>query len=165
MHQSFYGGHSSILGTYIRLKRVFYWPKMKADIIKWVQSCEICARAKPDHGPYPGLLQPLPIPSRAWSHISMDFVEGLPKSWGKNVILVVVDRFTKYAHFIAFSHPFTAQIVAKSFLDVIYKLHGLPISILTDRDKIFTSSFWKELFRLMGTRLNMSSAYHPQSDG
>lgn len=165
MHSSPYGGHSGILGTYMRLKRIFFWPNMKADVVQWVKKCDVCARCKPDNGAYPGLLQPLPVPSQAWSHISMDFIEGLPKSWGKNVILVVVDRLTKYAHFIALSHPYTAHTVAKAFLDVIYKLHGTPISIVTDRDKVFTSIFWKELFALMGTQLAMSTAYHPQTDG
>lgn len=149
----------------MRIKAIFYWSKMKFDVISLVQQCQVYARCKSDLGPYPGLLQPLPIPNQARSHISMDFIEGLSRSWGKNVTLVVVDRFTKYSHFIALSHPFTAQVVAKAFLDVIYKLHGLPICIVTDRDNIFTSTFWKELFSLMGTQLAMSSAYHPQSDG
>lgn len=130
-----------------------------------VKNCEVCHKNKNDSGPSPGLLQPLPIPDQAWTHINMDFIEGLPMSGGKNVILVVVDRFTKYGHFLALSHPFTAQMVAKSFLDHIYKLHGLPVSILTDRDKVFTSHFWKELFKILGVTLNLTSAYHPQSDG
>lgn len=95
----------------------------------------------------------------------MDFVEGLPVSMGKTIILVVVDRLTKYGHFLALSHPYTAQGTAKLFLDNIYKLHGLPVSILTDRDKNFTSSFWRELFKALGVNLNLTSAYHPQSDG
>lgn len=95
----------------------------------------------------------------------MDFIKGLPKSQGKIAILVVINCFTKYGHFIGLSHPFIAQSIAKIYLDHIYKLHGLPVSMVTDRDKIFTSSFWRELFKLMGTSLDFTSAYHPQSDG
>lgn len=149
----------------MRISRLFFWPKLKQDVITWVQGCDVCCRSNAAGGLYPGLLQPLPIPDQAWTHISMDFIEGLPKSQGKNVILVVVDRFTKYGHFIPLSHPFTAQSVAKAFLDQVYKLHGQPLSIVTDRDKVFTSNFWKELFKMMGTSLDMTSAYHPQSDG
>lgn len=95
----------------------------------------------------------------------MDFVEGLPKSNNKNVILVVVDRLTKYAHFISLTHPYTAQDVATLYLDQVFKLHGLPKVILTDRDPIFTSTVWQNLFKSMGVELHLTSAYHPQTDG
>jgi len=95
----------------------------------------------------------------------MDFIDGLPKSHGKGVILVVVDRFSKYAHFVALSHPYTAEIVAQNYLDNIYTLHGLPRSIVSDRAIIFLNSFWKSLFSALGVDLRLSSSYHPQTDG
>ena len=95
----------------------------------------------------------------------MDFIEGLPLSNGSNTILVVVDHFTKYGHFLPLKHPFTAQTVAKVVLDSVVKLHGLPKTIVSDRDKIFTSAFWRALFSLVDTKLQLSSAYHPQTDG
>ncbi|KAL0331636.1 UNVERIFIED_CONTAM: Transposon Ty3-G Gag-Pol polyprotein [Sesamum angustifolium] len=165
LHDSSIGDHSGINGTYQRVRSMFFWGKLKEDVVQWIQSCDVCQKAKAERVPYPGLLQPLPIPHQAWSSVSMDFVEGLPKSEGRNCIMVVVDRFTKYSHFLALTHPFSAELVARFFMDNVYKLHGLPTNIVTDRDKIFTSSFWKELFKLLGTNLNLSIAYHPQSDG
>jgi len=95
----------------------------------------------------------------------MDFIERLPKSEGKDVVLVVVDRLTKFSHFISLTHPFSAQKEARKFMDSIVKLHGVPKSIISDRDKIFTSMFWQELFKSMEVGLHMSKAYHPQMDG
>jgi transposase InsO family protein len=113
----------------------------------------------------PGLLQPLPIPAQAWDIISLDFIEGLPKSGRFDTILVIIDKFTKYGHFIPLSHPYIAMSVAQVCVDQIYKLHGLPKIIISDRDKVFTSIFWQQLFKLTDTTLNMSSSYHPQTDG
>lgn len=110
-------------------------------------------------------MQPLSVPTKIWADISMDFVEALPKVSGKTVILVVVDRFSKYAHFIALSHPYTAVSVAQAFFRDIVRLHGIPETIVSDRDKVFRSIFWRELFRLMGTNLCFTTAYRPQSDG
>ncbi|XP_017644158.1 uncharacterized protein LOC108484769 [Gossypium arboreum] len=109
--------------------------------------------------------QPLPVPDRTWSIVSLDFIEGLPNSDRKNSILVVMDHLTKYSHFLDLSHSYTAKDVAQEYLNHVYKLHGMPNSILSVRDKIFVSSFWQELFRRDGTKLLLSTAYHPQTDG
>lgn len=145
MHDSALGGHSGITATYQRIKRSIYWAKLKEDVHRFIRTCDNCQLNKSENWPTPGLLQPLPIPNEAWSSVGMDFLTGLPKSEGKEVIMLVVDRLTKYAHFIALSHPDKAIDVAQAFLDHIYKHHGLPLNIVTDRDPIFTSRFWKEL--------------------
>ncbi|XP_020092846.1 uncharacterized protein LOC109713256 [Ananas comosus] len=165
MHNSALGGHSGIQNTYRRIKQHFYWPGLKKEVEEWVKGCATCAQNKVDGTPHAGLLQPLPIPHQVWEEVSMDFIEALPKSEGKDAIMVVVDRLTKYAHFVSLKHPFSAPVVARTFMDTIYKLHGCPKRIVSDRDKIFTSQFWKELFQSMGTKLQMSSAYHPETDG
>ncbi|KAI9161439.1 hypothetical protein LWI28_017483 [Acer negundo] len=112
-----------------------------------------------------GLLQPLLIPEKIWEDLTMDFVEGLPSSGGYESILVVVDRLSKSAHFIPLRHLFTASSVAKAFVDNVVKLHRIPRSIVTDRGKLFMSSFWQELFTLQGSKLKAGSSYHPQTDG
>lgn len=110
-------------------------------------------------------MQPLPIPAHVWKDISLDFVTGLPASGGYSVLLVVVDRFSKYVHLGALPSHYTAYKVAELFVNMVCKLHGLPKSIVSDRDPIFISKFWSDLFKFSGTLLRMSSAYHPQTDG
>lgn len=165
LHSSPLGGHSGISATLKRVQALFAWPGLHKDVKQFMASCLTCQQAKPERVKYPGLLQPLSVPSSAWQVISMDFVEELPVSHGQNCILVVVDLFSKYSHFIGLKHPFTALSVAKLFMLHVYKLHGLPTAIISDRDRIFTSQLWQELFRLAGVELCISSAYHPQSDG
>ncbi|GAA0164062.1 hypothetical protein LIER_39712 [Lithospermum erythrorhizon] len=101
----------------------------------------------------------------SWTQINMDFIEGLPPSNKKHAILVVVDRFTKYSHFMALSHPFTTLTVAQLFLDHVYRLHGMPTHIISDRDRVFLSAIWQELFTKLRTKLHCSTSYHHQSDG
>jgi hypothetical protein len=163
-HCSAVGGHSGVHVTYQKMKHMFVWKGMRSFIDQFIQGCQICQQVKPDRTKSPGLLQPLPVPVGAWQLVTMDFIEGLPTSGAANCIMVVVDKFTKYAHFLPFKHPYTAAVVANVFLDNVYKLHGMPSAIVSDRDKVFTSKLWKELFELAKVKLCMSSAYHPQSD-
>lgn len=159
------GGHSGRDLTLKRLKALFTWKGLNKDVRRYVRKCKICQAAKSETVAKPGMLQPLPVPSEVWTDVSMDFITGLPTSMGKNVIMVVVDRFSKGAHFIPLSHPFTAVSVAQAYLDGVFKLHGWPKSIVSDRDAVFLSSFWQGLFSLHGTDLLLSSAYHLETDG
>jgi len=138
---------------------------MTKSVQQYIRQCLICQSCKSDNSPYSGLLQPLQILKEVWVDVCMDFIEGLPKSFGKDVILVVVDRFSKYAHFAALSHPFTAADVAQVYLNNVFTLHGWLESIVRDRDKVFSSEFWQALFSVQGTNLLMSTSYHPQTDG
>lgn len=164
-HSSPIGGHSGMQASYQRVKKLFHWTGIKQAVANFVQQCQTCQQAKHEHCKYPGLLSPLKVPEGAWEEVSLDFIEGLPKSNGFTVILVVVDRYTKYSHFIPVKHPYTAATIAELFLNNIVKLHSMPVTITSDRDPVFTSKFWTELFKLWGTKLQMSTAYHPQTDG
>lgn len=132
---------------------------------QYVQKCDVCQRIKTETAAPAGLLQPLLVPSQVWDDITLDFIEGLPPSHGHDMILLGVNRLSKYAHFITLTHPFSAKTVAEKFVDGVIKLYGMPCSIVSDRDPIFVSNFWKEFFKLSGSKLTLSSAYHPQTDG
>lgn len=151
--------------TLHRLHLNFQWTSMAEDVWTFIRKCSVCQQVKHiTHRPA-GLLQPIPIPNGVWEDLSMDFITHLQGSHGFTVILVVVDRFSKGVHLGALPTQFMAFKVATLFIDIVCKLHGFPHSIISDRDLIFISSFWQELFRLNGTMLRMSTAYHPQSDG
>jgi len=159
------GGHSGVAVIIKRIATLFWWKTLRRDVRNYVRICSVCQRYKADLSSPKGLLQPLPIPGAVWVDVSLDFIKGLPKSRGKDTILVVVDRLSKYAHFLAVSHPFTAAVVAQLYFDHIFKLHGIPRTIVSDRDKVFLSQFWQEFFKLQQVSLHMATTYHPQGDG
>lgn len=163
LHDSTVGGHSGIQAALKRVHSMFFWAGMKQYIIEYIKNCTVCQKCKYDHNASPSLLHPLHVPQGVWDDITMDFIEGLPKSGGKEVIMVVINCLSKYAHLISLSHPFTVVQVAQAFLDHVYKLHGFLKTIISNRDKIFISSFWKRFMR--GVTHLLSIAYHPQTDG
>jgi len=134
-------GHEGIQKTLHRLRSDFHIPGDRRLVMDFIRNCEVCQRNKTEHLRPGGLLQPLDIPSVVWADIAIDFIEALPRVNGKTVILTVVDRFSKFAHFIPLSHPYTAASVARVFFQEIVRLHGLPSSIVSDRDPVFTSAF------------------------
>ena len=164
-HDTKTGGHSGYYRTYRRLAANLYWVGMTFTVQKYVQDCTICQQSKHSTLAPGGLLQPLAIPDFLWEQVSMDFISGLLRSKGYDTIFVVVDRLSKYSHLLLLKHPYTARNVAEIFVKDIVRFHGFPKSILSDRDPIFMSKFWKELFCMQGTELHMSSSYHPESDG
>jgi hypothetical protein len=164
-HTSPNGGHAGIARTMARISTQFFWPHMRHTISQYVKQCSVCQQAKHTTTLPLGLLSPLPIPKQVWEDIAMDFITGLPNSAGYTVILVVIDRLIKFAHLFALKKDFDSKKVAEIMMQHIVKLYGMPKSIVSDRDKVFTSKFWQHLFKMQGTTLAMSSAYHPQSDG
>ena len=165
-HDLAIAGHPGYIKTYSKIARTYYWPNMARDIRKHVQECDACQRTKASNQPPAGQLRPLPIPTRPWGSIGMDFLGPLPKSAsGKDMILVVIDRLTKMARFIATDSMVTSKGTAELFLREVFRHHGLPSNIVSDRDPRFTAKFWKTLQEALGVDLLMSTAEHPQTDG
>nr|GFB35047.1 putative reverse transcriptase domain, ribonuclease H-like domain, aspartic peptidase domain protein [Tanacetum cinerariifolium] len=156
----------SWLPCYGILRMLYWWPNMKADIATYVSKCLTCAKVKAEHQRPSGLLVQPKIPEWKWDNITMDFITKLPKSsQGYDTIWVIVDRLTKSAIFTPIRETDPMDKLARIYLKVVVTRHGIPISIISDRASRFTSNFWRSLQNALGTRLDMSTAYHPETDG
>uniref|UniRef100_A0A8C7TWP6 Gypsy retrotransposon integrase-like protein 1 n=1 Tax=Oncorhynchus mykiss TaxID=8022 RepID=A0A8C7TWP6_ONCMY len=164
-HSAKLAGHPGVRGTLASIRQRFWWPTREHDTRRFVAACSVCAQTKSGNSPPAGRLRPLPIPSRPWSHIALDFVTGLPSSAGKTVILTVVDRFSKAAHFIPLAKLPSAKETAQIIIENVFRIHGLPSDVVSDRGPQFTSQFWREFCRLIGASVSLSSGFHPQSNG
>ena len=164
-HNSPAAGHPGRAKTYQLLGRKYFWPHMHEDVARYVKNCHICQRSRtPRHAPY-GTLKSLSIPQQPWKELSMDFVTGLPWSQGYDAILVVVDRLTKMRHLIPCRTSTSAEDLANLFLENVWRLHGLPDGIVSDRGPQFASIFWRSLCKRLQIQPRLSTAFHPQSDG
>jgi hypothetical protein len=165
-HDSCIAGHLGFDKTYDNLRRIVYWPKIAKETRSYIQTCELCQRNKHSLQRPAGLLQPLPIPEQRWDTVTMDFIVGLPVTLlHHDSITVFVDKLSKQVHFVPSKSTNTAKDFAQLFFNNVFRLHGMPRTIVSDRDSKFTSRFWQELTRLMDTKLAMSTAFHPQTDG
>ena len=165
-HSSAYAMHPGSTKMYRTLKEYYWWSGMKREVAEYVSKCLICQQVKAERQNPSGLLQPLPIPEWKWEHIKMDFVFKLPPTAQRHDdIWIVVDRLTKSTHFLPISEKFSPQKLAELFMSHIVSLHGVLVSIVSDRDPRFTSRFWKRLMKELGIKLNLSTAFHPQTDG
>jgi hypothetical protein len=159
-------GHLGFSKIYPRIARLFFWPKMGMDLEKLIKSCDSCQRNKAVNQAPVGVTQPIPTPDKAWEVVTMDFITGLPRTRrGHDAIAVFVDKLTKRAHFAATRKALTAEEFAVLFIDTVFKQHGMPRVFISDRDRLFTSTFWRCFTKAVGTTLAMSSSYHPQTDG
>lgn len=164
-HDSLVGGHFGRNRTLKAIRKDFIWPKMRQEIFNYVDSCEVCQKAKSSRKRKFGLLAPLPIPERPWASISLDFIVGLPLSQGFNAILVVVDRYSKMVHLMQCNDTVNAKQTADLVLKNVVKLHGLPDDVVSDRGPQFVSKFWENICKVLGINRRMSTAAHPQTDG
>ncbi|WVZ58856.1 hypothetical protein U9M48_009082, partial [Paspalum notatum var. saurae] len=165
-HKSVLAMHPGSNKMYQDLKQRFWWTRMKREIAKYVSECHICKRVKADHLKPAGMLHPLNIPAWKWEDIHMDFVVGLPRTQkGYDSIWVIIDRFTKSAHFLPVKTVYRANTYAELYIAKIVSLHGVPRTITSDRGSVFVSRFWEQLQKSLGTKLIHSSAYHPRTSG
>ncbi|KAJ9552882.1 hypothetical protein OSB04_016927 [Centaurea solstitialis] len=165
-HKSKFSIHPGATKMYRDLKTDYWWPGMKRDVARYVEKCLTCLRVKAEHQRPHGKLQPLDIPVWKWEHITMDLITKLPRT-PRNVdaIWVIVDRLTKSAHFIAINESSSSEKLADIYVKEIVARHGVPVTIISDRDVRFTSRFWSKFHEDMGTKLQLSTAFHPQTDG
>ena len=164
-HSSQFACHPGVTRTSLFLRRRFWWPTLEADVREFVAACKVCAWSKASHRPPAGLLRPLPIPGRPWSHVALDFVTGLPTSQGNTAILTMVDRFSKMVHFAPLPKLPSAAETADLLVSQVVRLHGIPQDIVSDRGPQFTSRVWQPFCRGIGAMVSLSSGYHPQTNG
>ncbi|GKC15190.1 putative reverse transcriptase domain-containing protein, partial [Tanacetum coccineum] len=165
-HKSKYSIHSGSEKMYQDMKKLYWWPNMKANITTYISKCLTYAKVKAEHQRPSRLLVQLDIPQWKWDNITMDFFMKLPKSsQGYDTIWVIVDRLTKSAIFVPMRETDSMDKIARMYLKVVVTRHGIPLSIIYDRDSRFASNFWRSLQNALGTSLDMSIAYHPQIDG
>ncbi|GKC89351.1 putative reverse transcriptase domain-containing protein [Tanacetum coccineum] len=165
-HKSKYSIHPGSDKMYQDLRRLYWWPNMKAAIATYVSKCLTCAKVKIEYQKPSGLLVQPETPQWKWENITMDFVTKLPKTAvGQDTICVIVDRLTKSAYFLPMREDDTLEKLTRQYLKEVVSKHGVPVSIISDRDGKFTSHFWKSLNKALGTRLDMSTSYHPETDG
>jgi hypothetical protein len=164
-HDSPAAGHQGYFKTYRQIRERFSWKGLNDDLLKKIQECMTCQQNNSEKTHPIGLLQPLPIPEQKWESISMDFITGLPRVQGMDCIFVVVDKLTKFAHFFTIPTDYKAIQVVELFFREVFRLHGLPKQIVSDRDGRFINAFWQEIFRLTGIKLATSTSYHPQTYG
>ncbi|GJP84358.1 hypothetical protein CLOP_g14419, partial [Closterium sp. NIES-67] len=165
-HDVLYARHFGNNKTLTGIAKHYYWPHMADDVQEFVTSCTTCQRMKSSKQKKAGLLQPLPVPEQPWQVVSIDFITGLPTTTSDHdAILVVIDKFSKMGHFIPTHTIACTEETAQIFVCYIIPQHGIPTTLISDRDPKFTSKFWKELMSLLGTKLAMSSTYHLQTDG
>ncbi|GJY48255.1 putative reverse transcriptase domain-containing protein [Tanacetum coccineum] len=165
-HKSKYSVHPGSDKMYQDMKQLYWWPNMKADIATYVSKCLTCLKVKAEHQKPSGLLVQPEIPQWKWDNITMDFVTKLPRTQsGNDTIWVIVDRLTKSAHFLPMRETDPMDKLARLYLKEVVTRHGIPVSIICDRDPRFASNFWRSFQKAMGTQLDMSTAYHPQTDG
>nr|GFD17422.1 reverse transcriptase domain-containing protein [Tanacetum cinerariifolium] len=146
--------------------RLYWWPNMKAEIATYVSKCLTCANVKIEYQKPSGLLVQSEIPQWKWENITMDFVTKLPHiAAGQDTIWVIMDRLTKSAHFLPMREDDTLEKLTRQYLKEVVSRHGVPVLIISDRDGRFTLYFWKSLNKALGTRLDMSTTYHPKTDG
>ncbi|KAJ9511277.1 hypothetical protein QJQ45_017126, partial [Haematococcus lacustris] len=166
MHDAAYAGHVGMTKTLERVTRVFWWNTVRADVRDYVGTCDACQRDKSSNPKPGGLLRPLTVPGYRWEHVSMDLVTKLPAgTHGYDAICVIVDRLSKMVHFVPCKESMNAMTFARLFVNNVFKLHGLPAEVLTDRGAHFNNKFWHAVKKLLGMKTNMSTAYRPQSDG
>ncbi|GJR04832.1 putative reverse transcriptase domain-containing protein [Tanacetum coccineum] len=165
-HKSKYSIHPGSDKMYQDMKKLYWWPNMKANIATYVSKCLTCARVKAEHQRPSGLLVQPEIPQWKWDNITIDFVTKLPRSpQGYDTIWVIVERLTKSAIFLPMRETDPLEKLAKMYLKEVVAIHGIPVSIICDHDPRFASNFWKSLQKALGTSLDMSTAYHPKTDG